>query len=217
MDTNRDRDVIPARREERDVQAVPARRQGVDDVVQQTTNVITPRDRIRWGPIWGGLLIALATFLLLSTLALAIGAMVVEPNTTDPQEAGMTGGIVSAIIILLAFLVGGWVAARASAVPGHSNGLVNGILVWALGMALVLLLSVLGLGSLFGALGGMLDQIRMASVPRPDVNVNPAEVTSAIRNSALGAFLTLLLPALAAAGGGWLGARKDQPERVEAH
>ena len=213
---DRSREPIPVRGEDRDIEAAPVRRQeGVDDVVQQTTNVITPRDRIRWGPIWGGLLMALATFLLLSTLALAIGAMVVEPNTIDPEAAGTTGGIVSAIIILIAFLVGGWVAARASAVHGHSNGLLNGVLVWALGMGLVLLLSVLGLGSLFGALGGLLDQIRLASVPRPDVNVNPAEVTSAIRNSALGAFLTLLLPALAAAAGGWLGARKDDGRHAE--
>ncbi len=211
---DRSREPIPVRGEDRDIKAAPVRREGVDDVVQQTTNVITPRDRIRWGPIWGGLLMALATFLLLSTLALAIGAMVVEPSAIDPEAAGTTGGIVSAIIILLAFLVGGWVAARASAVHGHSNGLLNGVLVWALGMGLVLLLSVLGLGSLFGALGGLLDQIRLAGTPRPDVDVNPAEVTSAIRNSALGAFLTLLLPALAAAAGGWLGARKDDGQHA---
>ncbi len=204
---DRERNAISVQREEQEIEMVPVHSDKPD--VWQTMQVVTPRDRIRWGPIWGGLLIALATFLLLSTLALAIGAMVVEPTTAEPQEAGMTGGTVSAIIILLSFLVGGWVAARAPAVTGHSNGLLNGFLVWVLGMGLVLLLSVLGLGALFGALGGMLDQIRVASVPRPDVNLNPNEVTSAIRNSALGAFLTLLLPALAAAAGGWLEARKE--------
>ncbi len=211
---DRDRERIRAERVEPDRQAIPIRADEPD--VRQTTQVITPRDRIRWGPIWGGLLIALTTFLLLSTLALAIGALVVEPRTTDPQAAGVTGGIVSTIIILLSFLVGGWIAGRAAAVPGHWNGLLNGVLVWALGMGLVLLLSVLGLGALFGALGGLLDQIRLASVPRPDMSASPGDIANAIRNSALGAFLMLLLPALAAAGGGWLGARKDDAQHAEA-
>lgn len=211
---DRDRERIRAERVEPQRDVIPVRPDPAD--VQQTTQVISPRDRIRWGPVWGGLLIALATFLLLSTLALAIGALAVEPYTTDPQAAGVAGSIVSTVIILLAFFAGGWVAARASAVTGHANGLLNGVLVWALGMGLVLLLSVLGLSALFGALGGLLGQIRVASVPAPNANVNPNDVASAIRNSALGAFLTLLLPALAAAAGGWLGARKDQPEHVEA-
>ena len=37
---------------------------GAADVVQQTT-VVEPKDLVRWGPIFAGLLTALGTFLLL--------------------------------------------------------------------------------------------------------------------------------------------------------
>jgi hypothetical protein len=62
---------------------------------------------------------------------------------------------VSAILGLIAFFVGGAVAGMTSAVRGAVPGLVNGFLVWALGTVLILLLSALGLGQVFGALGNV--------------------------------------------------------------
>lgn len=50
--------------------------------VEHTTRVVAPRDRIRWGPIWAGLLTVLGVFLLLSVLAIGIGAQTVEPGVT---------------------------------------------------------------------------------------------------------------------------------------
>jgi hypothetical protein len=44
------------------------------------------------------------------------------------------------------------VAGMTSAVRGEATGLLNGFLVWALGTVLILLLSALGLGQIFGAL-----------------------------------------------------------------
>jgi hypothetical protein len=45
----------------------------------------------------------------------------------------------------------------------------------------------------------------------PDVDVNPDQVTEAIRDTALGTFFGLLLSALAAALGGWLGGKTRNP------
>ena len=112
-----------------------------DDVVQQTTNVVVPRDKVRWGPIWAGLLTALGTFLLLSLLALAIGAQTVNTGAADAETASVGSGIATAIIGLLSFFLGGWVAARSATIRDRGSGLLNGFLVWALGTALILALT----------------------------------------------------------------------------
>ncbi len=187
---------------------------GVDDVVQQTTQVITPRDRVRWGPIWAGLVSALSLFLLFNVLALAIGATSVDAGT-NAGDAARFGGIAPAIIGLLAFLFGGWVAARTSAVRGTGNGIFNGFLVWALGTLLALALAAFGLGSLLGAAGDFAGQIgnlgRQAAgnVDPADVTRNQQQIADGFRDGALGTFAGLGLPALAASIGGALGARKE--------
>jgi hypothetical protein len=164
------------------------------------------RDRVRWGAIWAGLVTAIALFLLLSAAAVAVGAQVVS-GTSDADEAGIAGGIVSAVIALLAFLVGGYVAARTAGVIGRGYGALNGFLVWALGIVIVLALAAFGLGSLFGASGDLFAQYQQMGQPRPE-GVDPDSVIEGIRNGSLGAFIAMLLPALAAALGGWLGSRE---------
>ena len=178
------------------------------DIVQ-ATQVVTPRDRVRWGPILAGLLTALGTFVLLSLLATAIGVQGVNV-AREGDEAARNIGIVSAIIGLLSFLLGGFIAARTSAVRGRWNGLLNGFLVWALGLLLLLALAALGIGGLLGDAGDLFGQYRAAGQPRPE-GVSARQVNDAIRNGSVGAFLSLALPAAAAAIGGWLGAREDVP------
>lgn len=163
------------------------------------------RDRVRWGAIWAGLVTALATFLLLTTAAIAIGALVVQGGGTD-ADAGMASGIISAILALVAFFVGGFVAGTSAGVLGREYGALNGFLVWALGVVLILGLAALGLGSLFGAAGDLFAQYRGLGAPAPP-DVDRSQVIDAITTGAIGAFLGMILPALAAAGGGVLGSR----------
>ena len=165
------------------------------------------KDRVRWGPIWAGLIVAIATFLLLTTAAIAIGAQAVEAGT-DAGDAGAASGIASAIIALVAFLAGGFVAARTAGVIGRGYGALNGFLVWALGVVLILALAAFGLGSLFGASGDLFAQYQQMGQPQPE-GVDPNAVAEGVRNSSIGAFLAMLLPALAATAGGWLGSRDE--------
>ena len=162
------------------------------------------RDRVRWGAIWAGLVTALATFLLLTTAAIAIGAQAVDAGATD--ENAMAGGIVSAVIALLAFMAGGFVAGRTAGVVGRGYGALNGFLVWALGVVLILALAAFGLGSLFGASGDLFAQYQQMGAPQPE-GVDENAVIEGIRNGSIGAFLAMLLPALAATAGGLLGSR----------
>jgi hypothetical protein len=164
------------------------------------------RDRVRWGPIWAGLITAIATFILLTVAAVAIGAQAVDSGA-EGESAGMAGGIASAIIALLAFFVGGFVAGRTAGVIGRGNGAFNGFLVWALGVVLILALAAFGLGSLFGASGDLFAQYQQMGQPQAEVDPNAA--VEGIRNGSIGAFIGMLLPAIAAALGGWLGSREQ--------
>lgn len=199
-------------------------RRGNDaDVIQQTTQVVTPRDRVRWGPIWAGLLTALSLFLLGNILLIAIGATTVSAGGDNGQDAGIGTGIASAILGLLCFLFGGWVAARTSAVRGTGNGVFNGFLVWALGTLLALALAGFGLGSLLGAAGdfagqiGRLGQDAAANVDADQIAQNRRQIADNIQDGALGTFAALGLPALAAAIGGALGARKESDRDVDTY
>ena len=171
------------------------------------------RDRVRWGPIWAGLITAIATFILLTVAAVAIGAQAVDSGA-DGETASAASGIASAIIALLAFFVGGFVAGRTAGVFGRGYGAFNGFLVWALGIMLILALAAMGLGSLFGASGDLFAQYREMGQPTAE-GVDPNSVVEGIRTGSIGAFLGMLLPAIAATVGGLLGSR-DEKVVVEA-
>ena len=162
-------------------------------------------DRVRWGPIWAGLVTALATFLLLSAAAVAVGAVAVSAGA-DATTAGLGGALASAVIALIAFFVGGFMASRTATVMQRGYGAVNGFLVWALGVVLILALAAFGLGSLFGAAGDLFAQYQQMGSPSPQ-GVDPQQAAEGVRNSSLGAFVGMLLPALAATIGGFIGAR----------
>jgi len=92
-------------------------------------------------------------------------------------------------------------------------------MVWALDTVLILLLSALGLGQLFGALGNVAGQVGPGplssaanSAQGAAPNVSPQEAEQAVRTGAIGAFFGLLFSALASALGGYLGGRSsDDP------
>jgi hypothetical protein len=76
----------------------------------------------------------------------------------------------------------------------------------------MLALSALGLGQIFGAIGNLVGQLNLlagGSLNLPGVNVDPQQLVSALRTGALVGFFSLLIPAVAAALGGWFGGRTN--------
>lgn len=175
--------------------------------VVQETNVVSTRDRVRWGPIVAGLLTALGIFVLLNVLLVALGVQAVRVGDPNADQAAITGAIITAVIGLLAFFIGGFIAGRSAAVDGRSWGALHGFLMWALGLLLLITLAGLGIGGILGAAGDLFQQYRAAGSPRADVD--PNQVLQGIRDAAFPAFLGLALPALAATVGGYLGARDE--------
>lgn len=146
------------------------------------------RDAIHWESIVAGALATLATFLLLGLLALGIDLLVDE-------DSGAALDWVSVIIGFISFLVGGYVAGRILGedrdAPAEGardvgrHGVRHGLLTWALTTVLILVLSGLGLGTLFGPVGDMMGPL------------DPEQISQAARDGALGAFFSLLLWAIA--------------------
>lgn len=101
------------------------------------TAVVTPTDRVRWGPIIAGLFVALSTLALLSVLGIAVAGTAWDPGDRA-RTFGIGAGVWGGVSMLIAFAIGGWIAARSAAVRGRNNGLLNGAMVWAVAIPLML-------------------------------------------------------------------------------
>lgn len=174
--------------------------------VRATSQVIEPRDRVRWGPIWAGLITTLTTFLVLELLMYGLGLLTVDVNS---GANGTNGPWMTAIVGMVAFLAGGWIAGATAAVRGAAAGMANGFMVWGLATLLILFFSTMGLSQLFGAVGSALSGfINLSNFNMPqNVNIDPAQIADQVRTGALWATLSLVLTAVAAAVGGWLGVK----------
>lgn len=125
-----------------------------DPVYDRSTAIIAPTDRVRWGPIFAGLFAALSTLIVLSILGLAVG--LTSYDAGDPlRNFGIGAGIWGAVSTLVAFLLGGWLAARTAAASGRGNGVLNGAMVWIVAIPLILYLVSSGLGSLLNTAGSV--------------------------------------------------------------
>lgn len=208
------------------------------DVIYQQSDVAVydrvepqtrPMDRVRWGAIFAGLVTALSTLVVLSVLGLAIGLTSYNPGD-QLGNFGMGATIWGAISTITAFILGGWVAARSAAVRGRSNALLNGSMVWALAIPLMMYL----LGSGIGSMLGMATDVAAAAAPavteaistgtadpaaagqvqtQLEGQVDPATVENVTDNAAQtawGTLIALLLGLAAAAIGGLLGTREER-------
>ncbi len=202
-------------------------------------NVMTVQNRVQWGPIVAGLATAIATFLVLTVLGIAMGASVLDATATG-GEIGTWAAVWGAVSAVLSFLLGGWVAAKTAAVGGSFGGLINGFLVGASGLILVLWLTASGLGNIFGTLSSNMGDIlnvaqetaqsegvtadeaqQEAQQAEDDAAQAADEAEQTLRSSfdevqdgAFGTFLGLLLPLIAAALGGFLG-RNTRQDLIE--
>lgn len=122
--------------------------------VQTNIAIATPKDSVRWGPIFAGLFAALTTLVLLSTLGVAIAGTAYDPG--DPAKAfGLGAGIWAGLSFLVAFFVGGLISARTAAVRGTGNGVFQGAMVCLVAVPLLMYLIISGVASAARSAGAM--------------------------------------------------------------
>ena len=159
------------------------------------------RDRVRWGPVWAGTVVALATYLLLEMALL--GADLLDADVGSTGELP-DGALLSVLAAALAFLLGGVVAGASTAWRDAEDGVLHGLLVWAAGIAIFLLLSVLGTGLALGTLGDTVDRVRPGF---SDQAQEPGGAEDDLEEASGSAALMLGATALAAAVGGLVGSK----------
>jgi hypothetical protein len=173
-----------------------------------SVNVPQRGDQVRWGPVWAGLVVALPTFLLGSLIFAALGVL----DLGDSVSPG-TAGIVTGLIGLGAFFLGGLTAAATAMWRGVNTGLLHGILVWALGVLVILFLSLQGAGALLGGLGTIASQL---ADPAAATAPSAAEGQSAASYAVLGLGLTFIASALGGVVGAKFWPRKKDAEATTA-
>ena len=86
--------------------------------------------RVSWGGVWGGVLVAMGTLLLLGALGVALGATLIDPDRADPTKLAAAAGIWGAVSLLISLFMGGMVATRTGMVFDRATAGFEGMLVW---------------------------------------------------------------------------------------
>jgi hypothetical protein len=180
------------------------------------------QDGVRWGPIWAGLLTALTTFILLELLFYAFGWLTLDIGT---DQLGTRRWVITGILALVGFFLGGLVAGATTIWKGLFSGLLHGFMVWALGVAAFIALTFFGGSALLGSFGSLAHQLGVGPQQvQSTTNVTPAEanqLASNAKDAAAPAFWGLFLPLASAMAGGLIGTkiwprRKDtDPETIQ--
>ncbi len=165
------------------------------------------RDLSHWGPVWAGVIGGFAVLVLLTLLGLGIGLSTFDP--TAGAAVGTPAFIWGAIILLLSYFVGGWLAGRTSSFRGTTwSAFVLGSMVWALSVVLLVLTTSLGVA---GVLGAVIPPFNLIIAP----GVSAAEAIAAAASTAIWSFFVLLLAWGAAYAGAYFGVKTITEERYE--
>lgn len=171
---------------------------------------MAPRARVRWAPIWAGLLTTFGLFLLLELAGCALGWLSLGMGATSyPRGSTQLEAWITGTIGMVSFFLGGWIAASTGSVKSADAGLINGFCLWGLSMVTILALSALGLGAFFGAAGNSFNQLLTfgRGVNFGAAGMDQNQIVAAVRDGALWAFITMTLSATSAMLGGLAGVR----------
>ena len=119
-------------------------------------------NRISWGAVFGGVVIALATQLILNLLGVGIGAATFDPASSTNASAttfSIGAAIWWTISGILAALAGGYAAGRLAGQPKEASGGWHGLTAWALATLVIFALLTTTLGAIAGGALGFLGNV----------------------------------------------------------
>ena len=110
-------------------------------------------NRVSWGAVLAGVMVALVTQLILNLIGIGIGAASFDP-TSNANPSGTTfsiaAGIWWALSGIVAALAGGYTAGRLSGQPAETSGSWHGLTAWAVTTLLVFYLLSTSVGAIVG-------------------------------------------------------------------
>jgi hypothetical protein len=153
------------------------------------------RDRIRWGPVWAGIVTAIGTYLFLQLALISTG--IIEFGDTAGDAA-----IISGIAALVAFFLGGLMTGATAMWQGADDGVLHGIVMWFAALVAIIVFSAIGSGVALGTFDttDVFDEFALDELDIDQANEDAQDAAGK-------ALLALTLGLAAAAGGGALGAK----------
>jgi hypothetical protein len=153
------------------------------------------RDRIRWGPVWAGIVTAIGSYLFLQLALISVGI-------TELGDTAGDAAIISGIAALVAFFIGGVMTGATAMWQGADDGVLHGIVMWFAALVAIIVFSAVSSGVALGSFdtADVFDEFSL-----DDVDVDQANEDA--QDAAGKALLALTLGLAAAAGGGALGAK----------
>jgi len=103
------------------------------DTVQQPVkyeDVTQLRSRISWGAIFGGMVIALSAYLILTLLFAGIGVSLNE-HAIRTNAFGIAAVVAAVITVVASMFLGGWVTTQLTAGETQREAVIHGVLCWA--------------------------------------------------------------------------------------
>lgn len=151
------------------------------------TTDVARSDLISWSSIVAGMLVAFGLFVLFGTLGAAAGL-----EADNPRLGAQVASIITGLFGVMAFVVGGFVAAWTADVDEPDTAIMHGFLVWALFVVFAAAVVALGAGTALGALAGGFGVADVDATPEQLSDASWATVFAlaiAIASSILGALL----------------------------
>jgi len=132
----------------------------------QVTVLPQQLERISWSAIIGGTIVALILQAAINLLAIGIGVSSVDFNNTDnssPKTIGTEAIVAIGVGMIVSLFIGGWMAARFSGMPERVDGMLHGVMVWALTSIVTILFLMTTIGRFVSGIGNLLSQgLRLA-------------------------------------------------------
>lgn len=102
----------------------------------QAQDVFSVRSRVSWSALFAGVAAAVAVYVLLSTLGVALGLTLADDAGRDALTTG--AGIWAILTALLALFTGGCVATRCTAGETKMEAVLYGVILWGVMFTLIL-------------------------------------------------------------------------------
>lgn len=129
---------------------VEYRARGIEAVIDPTAARRPLFSAVRWGAIIAGVAAGVSVQLVLTLLGLATGLSVAD-ITADTSETAMGAVLWAGASMLIAAFIGGYVAARMSGLKRKSDGMLHGLISWAVTTLLFATLAASAGGTLLGS------------------------------------------------------------------
>src|SRR4051794_9625490 len=127
-----------------------------DSTTPNARDLLAVRSRISWGAIAAGAMVALATYVVLTLLGLAVGIEVAVRGAD--VSMGAPAAIYTLVTLLVAMFFGGWATSRLAVGESKLEAVLYGIILWGtlfLGMVWLLGTGVrIGFGGMVGLASG---------------------------------------------------------------